>query len=370
MRSSTSSSERLTAADRPGVAQPVPQRPVPMRPWPRMFIVAVIVATLLVGAWEWYWRDYGVTPGYQNSDGLWARERRRIDHGEGGRTVLLGASRMLFDIDLNTWERLSGERPIQLALEGTTPLIELEDLAEDPHFTGRLLVGVAPDVFFSGFEYRGGALKYAHDESPSKRVGQWLSMRVEPLLAFYSPDFALSTVVNRQDWPSRAGVYRYTEVRQLTVSESDRNTYLWSKVERDAQYRDMVRRIWAQSFGPLAAADKAKLDKGIQREIDRTAAVLRKLRAHGIEVLFVRMPSAGEYLKYENRDFPRSGTWDVLLARTGAPGIHFEDYPELQGYILPEWSHLAAGERPRFTEALYRIIERDFWKRDTTESRP
>ena len=39
-------------------------------------------------------------------------------------------------------------------------------------------------------------------------------------------------------------------------------------------------------------------------------------------------------------------------------GIHFEDYPELQGYELPEWSHLAAGEKTRFTEALCGIIAR------------
>ena len=80
--------------------------------------------------------------------------------------------------------------------------------------------------------------------------------------------------------------------------------------------------------------------------------VVDKLRGRGIDVLFVRAPSAGEYLAYENRDFPRAATWDVLLAKTGARGIHFEDYPELQGYELPEWSRLAAREKTRFTEAL------------------
>ena len=49
MPSSTSSSERLTAADRPGVAQPVPERPVPARPWgPIALSVALIVAALML----------------------------------------------------------------------------------------------------------------------------------------------------------------------------------------------------------------------------------------------------------------------------------------------------------------------------------
>ena len=353
------SSVRLTASDRPGVAQPVPVRDVPAQPWGKIFIVALLLFALLLAAWEAYWRDYGSVPAYRNSDGLWAMQRRRVDAGEGGRTVLLGASRMLFDIDLDTWERLSGTRPIQLALEGTSPLFALEDLADDPKFTGRLLVGVAPDVFFSGFARRGDVLKYTRKESPSQRAGQWLSMHlVEPLFAFYDPDFALATVVNRQDWPLREGLLRKTSVRRLSVCDADRNTRMWSKVERDPEYQALAQRIWAErNFAPLDAVNQAKLDLTIQKQLDRAVIAVDKLRVRGIDITFVRPPSAGGYLEYENRAFPRAKTWQPLLAMTGVRGIHFEDYPELQGYRLPEWSHLAADEKPRFTEALVRIVE-------------
>jgi hypothetical protein len=88
------------------------------------------------------------------------------------------------------------------------------------------------------------------------------------------------------------------------------------------------------------------------------------LRARGVQVLFVRPPTAGRYLEFDDKVFPRAKTWDVLLARTGAPGIHFEDYPELQGLELPEWSHLKTTDAQRFTAALYRIIARDYWRQD------
>ena len=81
-------------------------------------------------------------------------------------------------------------------------------------------------------------------------------------------------------------------------------------------------------------------------------------------MLFVRPPSSGPYLEMEHKVFPREPTWDALLAATGAQGIHFEDYPELQGLELPEWSHLTQADAERFTVALYHIIERDYWKRD------
>src|SRR5690348_3818442 len=163
---------RLTAADRPGIAQPVPERDVPDRRWGTILFVALVLTLLMLGAWEWHWRSFGVEPSIANTDALWATQRRRIDQGEGdGATVLIGSSRMLFDLQLPVWQALSGKRPIQLALEGTSPMFALEDLADDPNFrNARLLVGVAPDIFFSGFAYRAGVLKYFRKQSPSQRI--------------------------------------------------------------------------------------------------------------------------------------------------------------------------------------------------------
>ncbi|MCG8435242.1 MAG: hypothetical protein MJA83_14545, partial [Gammaproteobacteria bacterium] len=85
-------------------------------------ILALLLCALGVIAWEIHWRNYGAEPGYYvNSDSLWAMQRRRIDNGEGDKTVIIGSSRILFNIQLDEWEQASGERPIQLALEGTSP---------------------------------------------------------------------------------------------------------------------------------------------------------------------------------------------------------------------------------------------------------
>jgi hypothetical protein len=333
-------------------------RDVPERPWARILLAALVLLIASTGAWEWYWRAYGAVPGYGDDDALWARQRRRIDAGEGNATVLVGSSRTLFDIQLPVWEKLSGHRPIQLALDGTSPASFVEDLAADRAFTGRLLIGIAPDLFFSGFEYERSALSYYRKESPSQRVGKWLSMHlIEPWFAFYDPDFALMTVIRRQPWPEREGLGRMS-VRQLEVMDADRNNHLWRKVITDAAYRQMARKIWAQDFNgpPETAAEKAEDQRILVAEIDRTAAAVAKLRARGVPVVFVRDPSAGDYLAFENRDFPRATTWDVLLTKTGVPGIHFQDYPELQGYDLPEWSHMTQESADRYTVALYNII--------------
>jgi hypothetical protein len=361
--SEVSGDARKTAADRPGVAQPVPVRPVPEQPWGKILLGVMALLALLVAGWELYWRGFDAKPGIRNTYGLWAIQRQRIDNNKGNATVLVGASRVYYDVQLPVWERLEGVRPIQLSFEGTSPLTYLEDLAADPKFVGRVLVGVEPDLFFSGFEYRGGAVRYTHKESPSQYVGQQLSMHlIEPYLAFDDPDFALQTVLERQPWPERPGRHVYLEPRKLGYHEADRNTYVWDKVSDDQEYRDLWHRIWRDAFEPGPDdPTPAEAQRTEKEQIERAARVVTKLRARGVQVLFVRMPSSGEYLAFENRAFPRARTWTALLRATGAPGIHFEDYPELQGYQLPDWSHMTHSDAERFTAALYGVITHDFW---------
>jgi hypothetical protein len=355
---------RVTAADRPGVAQPVPVRDIPAQPWGRVLLGAFVLFALLIGAWEWYWRAFGATPDYYNSNAEWAQQRRRIDNGEGNKTVLIGSSRTLFDVQLPVWEKLTGERPIQLAMEGTSPLPVMEDLAADPNFTGHLFVGVAPDLFFSGFAYRGDVVGYYHKQTPSQRVGNWLSRTlIEPRFAFFDDDFSLATVLKRQDWPARPGVPNRLDVRKLSVSEADRNTHMWSKVYTDVAYRDLARSIWAQHLNgppPPGFDTPEKVAKVVDTQIQRAVDALAKLRARGVKVVFVRPPDAGPYLAFDERVFPRAKTWDVLLAKSGAPGVHFMDHPELQGFDPPEWSHLKPDDAVRFTTALVPLVERGF----------
>jgi hypothetical protein len=362
---------RLTASDRPGVAQPVPERDIPVQPWNAVFLGAALLFVALIAGWEVYWRSQGAVPGYYNSNAEWAQQRRRIDTGEGNKTVLVGSSRILFDVQLPVWERVTGERPIQLAIEGTSSVPVLEDLAADPNFNGRLIIGVASDLFFTGFAFRGDVIPFYHKESPSQRVGNWLSRTfIEPYFAFDDFDFALGAVLKRQPWPPRTNDPPHFTVRKLLVQDADRNSHLWSKLDTDPEYRELARTIWAQRFDgppPPTMDTPEKLQKIIDKQIQRAADAVAKLRARGVQMIFVRPPTAGRYLEFDDKVFARERTWDVLLARTATPGIHFKDYPELQGYDLPEWSHISANEVDRFTEALATIVVRDYWKKPTPE---
>lgn len=343
------------------------ERSLPERSLRPAALLGLIVMLTMMSGWELHWRSEGSVPSYRNSEGLWAIQRRRIDHGEGDKTVIAGSSRMFFDTQLDVWERETGERPIQLALEGTSPVTLMEDLAEDPDFTGTLIVGVAPGLFFSGFEYRGEAFKRYKTESPAQWLGQRISMLVEPYLAFYDPDYSLFTVLKRQPFPKRVGVDFDMDVRRLSTHQKDRSARMWTKVENDPEYAELAKQIWADGFIPIEERDKEWLEKNREnrsRQIERAVAATKKLQEKGVEVIFVRNPAEGHYAISEPMYNPRSETWDVLIARTGALGIHWMDHEELQGYWLPEWSHMSGSEADRYTKALVHVIERERAKRE------
>lgn len=323
--------------------------------------LALLIAALLLAGWELWVRAQEVTPSYRNSDGLWAEQRRRIDHGEGDGWVFTGSSRVLFDLQLDAWQRLDGRRPIQLALEGTSPVAVLEGLADDPKFTGKLIVGVAPGLFFSGYEYRRPAIDRFGKETPAQWMGQRLSLLIEPWLAFYDPDFALPALLRRQPLRNRGGVEFKMEVRKLSNMGRDRNNRMWTRLETDAVYRDLARRIWAQGWRPLAQEPEAKRQHVLEArdtQLQRAIAATAKLRARGVAVIFVQLPYAGHYAISEPDFAPRALTWDPLIQRSGAIGLHFADHPSMQGYYLPEWSHMTASEADRFTPQLYQLIQR------------
>ena len=177
------------------------ERRVPELRWTHALVVTLIVSLAGIAAWEVSWRRAGVEAAYRNSAGLWALTRRKIDRQPTNTTAIIGSSRVLFDINLDAWERETGQAPVQLALEGTSSRPFLDHIANESDFSGLLVVGVTPGLFFSPIVgLRADAIERYKNESPSQWAGQRLSMLVEPYLAFYDPDFALFTVLRRQDW--------------------------------------------------------------------------------------------------------------------------------------------------------------------------
>ena len=330
-------------------------RPIPSLRWGHCLGVAAVLTAVGLLGWEVYWRAQRFEPAYRNGNGLWATARARVDEQKPGATVVLGSSRLLFDVHLGTWREETGNSALQLAMQGTNPRPFLTDLARNTGFSGLVILGVTPAMFFTpvGPELP-GALRYARGETPSQWASQQLSMLIEPQLAFYDFDAALFSIVRRQAfWPVRSGVFALPEVRKFSHTEATRQTSMWSRLEDDAEYRDIIRGTWLDFIHmPIELPPPEVLRAQFEQLLSEVADDVRAIRARGGEVAFIRPPSSGPLLDAERAAFPRERTWDPLLQATGAAGVHFEDYADLQGFELPEWSHLRASDTSRFTRRL------------------
>jgi hypothetical protein len=343
---------RLTASDRPGVAQPVPVRDIPAKPWARMLIAAATLLMIGVAGWEWRMRTLGLEAGdLDDGPSFWAEQRRRIDAG-GVAIAILGDSRILFDTDLDRFAALTGVRPVQLAIAGSNGLPFLENLAAAPGFRGLAIVGIADRSYFrAGAGLGGPALERYRFESPAVRASFLLHRSLSRVLAFLDDKYRLNTLVRQMDEGWRVGVLLPVPERlwKLGTTTDNRQTHLWGRVENDERVRTHQRATWPRAVPPVPAA-------GIASTVERTRAAVEKIRARGGEVVFVRPPSAPELRGFEEQTVPRALGWETLLARAAVRGVHFNDYPAMQGLELPEYSHLSRACATVFTDAYVRAL--------------
>ncbi|WP_040396178.1 hypothetical protein [Cesiribacter andamanensis] len=279
-------------------------------------------------------------------------------------TVIIGSSRVQFGIDLDTWEEVSGQRPIQLAMGGRSALPVLDDLARDEHFRGRLLIGVTPDLFFVRNTDRsvleaGDVVAYSKEQSPSQRLSHWLGAALDSRLVSLEEDgLSMQSFMDRLVLPNRQGVPEFPVwPYQFSRGTADRQEKMLQAFLNSPAYQQQMIGVWAEfsawEVQPMISGDT------LQQLLESVRLACDRIEKRGGEVLFVRMPSTGSYLQREKEKYPREHSWDLLLAHTGRRGYYFADYPSLAGFDCPEESHLSPEDAKTFTRNLLEIMRSD-----------
>ncbi len=330
-----------------------PRRPIPAVPWKRVLSVTIVISLLLMLAWEIEMRRLGLRAGdLDDGRGQWAVERRKVDAGPRDSLVIIGDSRILFDTDLDTWQKLTGRRPIQLALMGANALPVLDDLAGDEHFAGVLVIGTAEFSYFSHAGSAASAVRYFRNESPSQRVGQQIYKALSERLAFLDSHYTLFALLEQHKMPERKDVDSpYMDVWKISEAYEDRQSYSWERLERDEYLRRHAESVWLELFpGPAATSEE------VGEVITKTKADIDQIRTRGGEVIWVRPPSNGPVLAIERTRYPRREVWDRLMRETASFGIYFEDYPAMRDFRCLDSSHLPRASAIAFTDAYVRVL--------------
>ena len=325
-------------------------------------LLALLLTGAFVGSWEGYWRSRGLGISYNDDESLWASKRQLIYQSNPAGPVLIGSSRIKFDVDLDTWASVSGQRPVQLALTGTSPRPVLTDLGQDPNFHGTLIIDVTEGLFFAPT----GAPQERKAKERLKAYPKWslaqqlsfqLNKGLESKLVLLDEDrLTVNSFLRRLSIPNRPKVFSPPSFPfMFTYNDFNRQSHMTPQFMADTTMQGQMKAAWMK----LGAADRKRGAGGdtLLAQLEAAKQAVDQIRARGGRVLFVRCPSDGRFLQAENSSYPRALFWDRLLAYTHTPGIYFADYPALARYHCPEWSHLAPRDAVTFTRDLIPIIE-------------
>lgn len=339
-------------------------RPVPNVPWRGMLAAVALLSTAATVAWEIHARRAGYTPTLNDTADLWSEMRGSVRPDS---IVLLGTSRMLFDMDLDELERGLGQRPKQLALVGSSPFPILADLAKDESFHGTVLVDVVPAMFLAPtgsppVEASEKALRRYHSWNYAQRWSHELAVPLERQVAFVrQEDLTLTKLLERIPIPNRAGAqvgpkfppYFYSLERDRRARMVPEAAIVGSELNRQ------ITSVWLPLFTPPPPpwfippeVFGKMMMEGMQTRFAETAKHIARIQARGGKVVFLRLPVTGPLAEREEQLAPRAATWDRLVRENGVPAIHFAEYAELRAFDCPEWSHLSAPDSVEFTRRL------------------
>ena len=347
MHSSTSSFERV----------------IPARPWRGITVSVVMILAIATAAWEIYCRSLGYGPSIDDSGDLWTEVRRQVQPES---LVITGDSRALFDLDLDELEKGLGKRPLQLAQPGTCAFPVLNDLISDQAFHGTILCSMVPALYFAppdAFPMKESekAVRRSHTQTYAQRASHDLGIYLDKWFASVNQDdLTLGVLLGQLPIANRPHALVPPRFPPYFASlDRERRARMIERCARPGKLQDRVKFGWIPLFTPPPPPSwippekfGAMMKSSFEKRFTDTKALVEKLRARGGKIVFVRFPMTGDLKALENRMTPRPAIWDRILKETGAPGIYFEDFPELAGFDCPEWSHLSAGDSVEFTKRL------------------
>ncbi|MBT8098428.1 MAG: hypothetical protein KJO82_01690 [Gammaproteobacteria bacterium] len=317
--------------------------------WTPVWILCGLLLTSLLLLWETTVRHAGLGPEYSDNRALWLSSRHELSDFDPASVALLGASRIQRAIEPSVLSQELGRPVVQLAVEGSSGLPVLENLAVDPRFRGTIILSVAPAFSFNRRLSKLDASSQAawvdayRRQSRSRRMEQELRLLVQGAFAFRSADAAPPRVLKELADTGRLPQPDYKRIERNRFVHIDPTRFEGNPTPQG------VVDLYQQNTEPYER-------QGFDELLNYFATLVNILQAKGSQVVVVRLPSSGLVLDYEGQLFPKSQFWNRMQQQIDATFVHFEDYPELRGFLSIDGSHIASDRAADFTRELAAVL--------------
>jgi hypothetical protein len=317
----------------------------PALPWSRIVLLALLLASGLIGGLEAHWRLEGHRPNVPDSKELWYFWRQRIYSTDGKVIVLLGTSRIQSDISLETMrERFPDYRVVQLGISGAHSCIGLlQDLAEDSAFKGIVVCELDTPLLDRSLWQNQADYRHYRPKSRAEYIGAVTKAFIADKCVLLRSAFSIKAIVRRHFGVPRAPV-------RDVVCTSFRRSAQWRLTDPDEA--EQLRRSTTERYRETYEYDHIPTWPLLGGEIQDVNSVVLALRARGGDVVFLRAPSSRERWELEERYHPKAHNWDQFAATSAALCIHFKDLSSISHVRCPDDSHLNASEAVTFTRVL------------------
>ena len=254
-----------------------------------------------------------------------------------------------------------------LATQGASPLPVFKDILENTDFSGTLVVGITPPLFFSTTYPEAPPIKrsqtlveYYQNRTYVQYINHKLSVPLQTNLAFirdgdeaWDSDVDLKTLLSHIHLGNR-GPEPEPPFNNFEEIGLNRHMKMPEYVTQDTAYANTVKKVWTSI---LTNGNRPPPDK--ESTTSAFIELAEAFKARGGQIILLRCPSSGLFKEVEAKGMPRATFWDELVQKSGLKAYHYEDYPQFQNLFLPEWSHLATEDARFFTRELITIMKND-----------
>jgi hypothetical protein len=349
------------------------ERSLPDLPWMPIFGVALLGFFAFASFMEVRLAQLGYRPTVLDSKERWIEERSRVGKLGERALILVGASRIQLGIDLDTLRRETKLEPVQLAIDASSFVPTLKNLADDPTVRGTVLVDYYPGAVEGALSTGNNAaetLVNAYEKQRGNHVLFSLS---------YVEKF-LSEILHENLRSFADGANPLTSLQWRIIPKQRASNYLITFPDRSrlADYRlvsmpkfyywRVARNLGEEQSINIASANAEQVLRHkieLLQPHDNTAYIqgakylkqlVTKIESHGGKVFIITMPTSGMVREIDDKRYPRAKFWDLLKKETGISALNSADDPALQSFVCPDGSHLDFRDRTKFTEALVHAL--------------